>query len=478
MAEHIVGSGGFPTLTAALAKAKPGDTVRVLPGTYKESIKIATTGLTLVGEPGAVLDGGYSHEWAKTKGSSWRDLQYKAPPAGSKDMIIVAADGVTLDGLSIRNAPDSGVAAGAVKGLTVRNCRFDHLYGTAIKINGTTGTAKDIVIENNYVNAASVRIFDNSRTYTDPQGVSGAIKAGNARGVVIRGNTVINCFGEGINMDKKLTNFVTEGNLVADCNHKYFYCNSAVDGIVRDNVAVCTGHPAHLWSRGRSPAGFAAVDETARKPHSGNLVWENNLAVNMGIPIQIIPRADGKMTVRNNTFVCGPLTRLFAEVKGGKVEFSDNIIVTQPDASVTGAATITGPNLWTAKPPKGWGHADDVIGDPMFVDPTIPTSAHDPYGIIDDVTATLDLSGFRLRPDSPAIVNGVVVFGETAISDGHLPEEPEPPVEPEPDPNEDIIREVLKRFAALEAHVDGILSAATEASRTIRDLTEFVEEGG
>lgn len=437
MAELLVGEGGeFPTLTAAIAAAEPGDTVRVLPGVYGEFVRITTANLTIVGEPGAVLDGGYSHEWAKTSGSGWRDLRYKAPPTNSRDMVVVAADGVTVAGLRIRNAPASGIGAGAVNGLTVRNCSFDHLYSTGIKINGTTGVARNILIEGNYVNAASVRIFDRSRTHSDPQGVSGAIKVGNAADVVIRGNVVVNGFGEGINLDKGLKGFVAEGNVVVDCNHKLFYCNGAADGLIQNNVALNTGHPAHLWTKGQASAGFALNDETEKYAPSDNLTWENNLAINCGVPLQIIPRGNGRMIVESNTFIWGPLTRKVEIKKAAQVKVRGNIFAVTPDGPMPTVANTAkldaGPNLWTRKPPAKWGNAANVIADPLFVNPVLPGGPHDAFGIIDYVTARLDLSGFDLRPDSPAVRDGGVVFGATVR--GELPEEPEPPVEPVPEP--------------------------------------------
>ncbi len=457
MTEYVVGKD-HTTITEALAAARPGDTVRVLPGVYNETVKVTTDNLTIIGESGAILDGGYSHEWAKkvTKkkpGTDWSNLEYKAPPAGSKDMVVVAADGVTIDGLRIQNAPASGVAAGAVKGLTVRNCSFDHIYGTGIKINGTTGTATDILIEGNYVNAASVRIFDKSRVYSDPQGVSGSAKVGNAKGVVIRGNRVTNGFGEGINMDKNLRDFVTEGNVVIDCNHKHYYCNSAVDGEIIDNVALCTGHPAHLWTRGRSPAGFAVNDETERKPFSDNLTWRRNLAINMGVPFQIIPRGDGRMTLEGNTYVWGALTRQAEIKKAARVSASGNIFYITPDGPMPTVANTAkldaGANLWTRQPPAKWRHADNVIADPLFVNPVLPGGPHDAYGLVDNVTAGLDLSGFDLRPDSPALRDGAVVFGAFGVAG---PVEPEPPDDPDPEP-QDWIAISLADFDEIRAAV-------------------------
>ena len=44
-------------LGEALARAAPGDTLRLAPGVHRGSVVIGTRGLTLEGEPGAVVDG-------------------------------------------------------------------------------------------------------------------------------------------------------------------------------------------------------------------------------------------------------------------------------------------------------------------------------------------------------------------------------------------------------------------------------------
>jgi len=70
----------FPTVTAGVAAAAPGDTVLVAAGTYNEyGIEIAVP-LVLRGEPGAVIDAGEAGQ-----------------------IITITADGVTLTGLTLRN---------------------------------------------------------------------------------------------------------------------------------------------------------------------------------------------------------------------------------------------------------------------------------------------------------------------------------------------------------------------------------------
>lgn len=76
-----VGAGGdYPTLGEALAVVRPGATIEVLPGVQTGQWSIGVP-LTLRGQSGAVLDG-----------------------AGKGTLLTIAADGVTVEGLVIRNS--------------------------------------------------------------------------------------------------------------------------------------------------------------------------------------------------------------------------------------------------------------------------------------------------------------------------------------------------------------------------------------
>ena len=83
-----VGKGAsYPTLNAALAVARPGDTLEIIGGTYHETAKIETKHLTLrgvAGQPHFTCDG----------------LRI----AEDKACLLIAADGVTLDNLEISGA--------------------------------------------------------------------------------------------------------------------------------------------------------------------------------------------------------------------------------------------------------------------------------------------------------------------------------------------------------------------------------------
>jgi len=77
----VVAPGGpVPTVTAALAQARAGDTVVVTAGVYREPRIIVTVPVTILGQGEAVLDGSGAHE-----------------------VLTVRADDVTVRGLTIRN---------------------------------------------------------------------------------------------------------------------------------------------------------------------------------------------------------------------------------------------------------------------------------------------------------------------------------------------------------------------------------------
>jgi len=95
-------AGTIPSLTAALALARPGDTIVVRAGVYQEPRIVVAVPVTIVGEPGAIFDGGGSHE-----------------------VITVRANSVTILGLTIRNVGHSYTDDRAAIRLDgVRDCRI------------------------------------------------------------------------------------------------------------------------------------------------------------------------------------------------------------------------------------------------------------------------------------------------------------------------------------------------------------------
>ncbi len=111
-AARVVAGPGGPALAGALAAAQPGDTIVVAPGVHRGPFRVAAA-ITLLGEPGAVLDGG-----------------------GRGSVLAIAAGGVTVTGLEVRGSGahvltvDAGIQVVRAGGVTIRRVRVrDVLYG-------------------------------------------------------------------------------------------------------------------------------------------------------------------------------------------------------------------------------------------------------------------------------------------------------------------------------------------------------------
>jgi hypothetical protein len=120
------------TLTEALRKAKPGDTLQVT-GTCQERVTITTDRLTLDGGGSAVLDGGGG-----------------GPTEFEAVVTIDGVQGVTLIGFTIQNGPGEGIlgihgAAFAVQHTTVQQ---NAAAGIAVA-DGSTADLTDCTIQGN-----------------------------------------------------------------------------------------------------------------------------------------------------------------------------------------------------------------------------------------------------------------------------------------------------------------------------------------
>lgn len=105
-ADLTVGTGGrYATLTEALAAAQPGDRVLVRAGTYREpTLVIRTARVTVEGEGWPVLDGQGAHE-----------------------VLVIAADDVTVRGLVVTGTGLSGLQDRAgIRARNARNCVIEH----------------------------------------------------------------------------------------------------------------------------------------------------------------------------------------------------------------------------------------------------------------------------------------------------------------------------------------------------------------
>ncbi|MEU3524507.1 right-handed parallel beta-helix repeat-containing protein [Streptomyces sp. NPDC038707] len=100
-------------LKTALAAARPGDTIHLADGVYTGNFKAATPAtatarITLTGSPGAVLTagGGYG---LHLNGASYWTVSGLTVTGGQKGIMVDAAQGVVLDGVTVHGLDMEGV---------------------------------------------------------------------------------------------------------------------------------------------------------------------------------------------------------------------------------------------------------------------------------------------------------------------------------------------------------------------------------
>jgi hypothetical protein len=112
---RVVNCDRGQNLAEALARAHPGDTIRVT-GTCVEQVSIKTDRITLDGQGAATLDGG-------------------GGPFAEFDAVVTidGASGVTIQGFTVQNGPGEGILGTHGAAFSVRN--------TTVQDNGSTGVA-------------------------------------------------------------------------------------------------------------------------------------------------------------------------------------------------------------------------------------------------------------------------------------------------------------------------------------------------
>ncbi|MFF2008363.1 nitrous oxide reductase family maturation protein NosD [Streptomyces sp. NPDC058195] len=119
------------SIQRAVDTARPGDTVIVLPGTYRESVRITTSGLTLRGSGSRTV--------IRPAEAGTRAAADACAKAGNGVCVLGAAgetvDGVRIESLTVSGFTKNGVWASGTDLLTVRRVTAEH--------NGVWGIAQE-----------------------------------------------------------------------------------------------------------------------------------------------------------------------------------------------------------------------------------------------------------------------------------------------------------------------------------------------
>lgn len=156
------------SIQAAVDRARPGDTVLVPPGHYPGGVVIDKSGITVRGSRGAVIDAA-GHRYGIQVGTA----HISPGPDGQPACPAATLHGITIDGLTIRDADDTGVFLIGVDGFRLAGGRYvDNSEYGPFPICSRHG-----VIEGNDVSGTK----------------DAGIYVGDDIGVTVRGNRVTGC---------------------------------------------------------------------------------------------------------------------------------------------------------------------------------------------------------------------------------------------------------------------------------------------
>jgi len=172
MRMRVVNCDRGEEIARALARAEPGDTIRVT-GTCVERVSIKTDRITLDGQGAATLDGG-------------------GGPTSEFDGVVTidGASGVTIQGFTVQNGPGEGI-------LGTHGAAFS-VHDTTVQDNGSTGV---VVAEGSTAELTDCRILRNDAgidVFTQSSAVlKGAIRTNDnlLNGATVNGTSIIEIRG-------------------------------------------------------------------------------------------------------------------------------------------------------------------------------------------------------------------------------------------------------------------------------------------
>jgi parallel beta-helix repeat protein len=160
------------TIQAAVTAASPGDTVLVPPGTYRESVLVEKSGITIRGSHGAVLNAeGFNNGIRVGTG------RFSVGPDGFPVCPPLALHDVTVEGLTVENAERNGILLLGVDGFRISDGKYldNEEYGIfpicsrngvieANRVEGTedagiyVGDDHEITVAGNHVSRCTIGI--------------------------------------------------------------------------------------------------------------------------------------------------------------------------------------------------------------------------------------------------------------------------------------------------------------------------------
>jgi parallel beta-helix repeat protein len=308
------GPGDYPTISAAVAAAQPGDTINVSPGTYNESVVVSVPNIEIIG--GITTD-------ADDPISSGPSI---VTPTGGPYGFDVEADNVTIQGFTVQgNGSTNTVGFNLARSVSgdqiIGNVISNNTFGIYLNSDGVyqTVVANNQFITNNAPGAASgngiysdqgasnVLVQRNSFAGQDNTSiifVGGSDPSSSQSNLTIQDNQIIESSpatqpGDSDNAEIVLvntTNSLITGNTITNAPDNGIGLFGGVSNLTIANNTI--------RSSGNSGIAFAHFPDyyNVTTPNTNNTVCNNTVENNLDDGILLDPTSTGN-TIGNNTFL-------------------------------------------------------------------------------------------------------------------------------------------------------------------------------
>lgn len=373
-------SAPWQTLTYALPKLSPGDTLYVHGGIYQEAIDFNKSGTA----SNVITVQAYENEqpwidgyYTLPGGIDWRDgyngSQYLT-------LAIIRGNYIIWDGVNVRNSAGQGLVTTGHH-VILKNCMINNCYSQGIMIQHGNNSVIDNVICHDVClsNHPDYAAFASSFW-----GFGIAIV--DCSGSEVRNSTMYNGWGEGIGV-LRVSNTAVRQCISYDNWAALIYVDNVDNVVIERNLCYWTGTIG---------AGAAEGINISQEPYGNpptapiptkNVIVRNNIVVaaprgNMCISgdntVQQ-PFGIKNILIENNTFVNAPDNALrfawFNDANSTYGTFRNNIILQDNGNFVFGAEyqkVEFANNLWSSAPPTPLDGSNSQIGDPGLENPYAP----------------------------------------------------------------------------------------------------------
>jgi len=365
-----------------------GDTVIVRGGTYSEYFNITTPNVTFQNYPGEspIVDGGHI-----------TPVIDQHPT-----MVMIKANGVTVDGLTVRNSACYGIYLLRAKNVTIKNVEVYECYRNCLVIMYSSNNA--LIEDCDIHHGAKVYTLWNQRiSRQDPPTV--IVKYSDRP--IFRRTKIHDSYNEGLLIDVGTSNAIIEYCEIYGNPKLQLYLCASTNNIIRYNLIYGTDNGKNV--------GIYFCHESQRVPEVGNPLVSNskvygNLIANTRKNIAIGGNTDRQTTnvqIYNNTLVEALECAFLVQPTTGGGHIFKNNIIWQTDgqiANIPGGKVECDYNLWSRTPDF------DARGvhDHSYALPKLTKTS----GWKSLRSGELDGSEFALQSTSPAINAGTPIGAE------------------------------------------------------------------